>query len=391
MKKFISLFMAFMMVFSCAALAEDAEADQTTSPLKTSIGNQLGFELLRHTYLCEQQALISPTSLTFALSMAAAGAQGETREQILNALDVEELSMDELRALTDSLTVRGVKVANAAFIYENINPKEEYLSSLVNSLDAEIFLFEQMHSVLYEINEWAREKTDGMIDAILDGKPDPSLAMVLINALAMDANWMFPFSTESTSTGIFHSVSSDIETEFMHSTRFLHYIKGDTFQAVNLPYENEALNMLVILPDEGCMYDTLDTLVENGLSLFEGMAQKRVSLALPKVDISASLELAESLQTLGIELPFTTMADFSGMVEGTPLYIGGVTQAVTLTVNESGTRAAAATAISMLAGSAMIADLPIDMTVDRPYIMLVYDQETNSILFAAAISDPTAA
>ena len=149
--------------------------------------------------------------------------------------------------------------------------------------------------------------------------------------------------------------------------------------------------MLVILPDEGCMYDTMDALVENGLALFENMEQKRVDLALPKLEISASLELSDSLQTLGITLPFTSMADFSGMVEDTPLCIGGVTQAVTLTVNEDGTRAAAATAVSMIVTGALITEDPIEMTVDRPYILLIYDQETNSILFAAAISDPTAA
>ena len=104
--------------------------------------------------------------------------------------------------------------------------------------------------------------------------------------------------------------------------------------------------------------------------------------------MSASMDLTDALQSLGLEKPFSAEADFSGMAEEGGLFISSVRQSAYLEVNEQGTRAAAATVVAM-AGSALETEPPVDMTVNRPYILLVYDAETNSILFAAVVSDPS--
>jgi len=383
MRKWLALFFSFLLAFSFPALAESDSA-----ALDNSLGNQLGLEILQQLYLHDLQALVSPVSLTFALSMAAEGAQGETHEQLLSALGTDTLSLDTLRVAMDSLMFRGVKIANSAFISTKVDPRESYIGSLVGALDAELFLFEHMQDVLFEINEWARLKTDGMIESILEGKPDPSLLMVLINALAMDAKWQYPFDEDATDTGLFQTPSGKVEAQFMHATYTLPYLDTDLFQAVYLPYEAESLGMYVILPDENCMYDTFQALTENGMSLLDEMTGQRVALALPKVDMDRSMELSEILLALGVTVPFSSQADFSGILEDEALHIGGITQTVSLEVNEQGTRAAAATAVMMAMG-AMPTQPPVEMVVDRPYIMLIYDEETSSILFAAAVSDPT--
>ena len=137
------------------------------------------------------------------------------------------------------------------------------------------------------------------------------------------------------------------------------------------------------------MHDTLEALAAGGMELLGGMQSERVALSLPRVKMSVSLNLTETLKDLGLEALFSPEADFSGMVEEGSLYVSGVVQNVCLEVNEQGTRAAAATMVG-LAGSALEEQPPIEMEVNRPYALLIYDEETNTILFAAVVSDPSA-
>lgn len=384
MKRWLSLLLALMFAFSACALAEPADA----TAIDSSIGNQLGLDVLHQLYLYDQQALFSPVSLTYALAMAAAGARGDTLDELLATLDIDELSLDALGIAADSLNVRGAKSANAAFVSSDIALQDAYLGSLRGALDAGIFSFSQLENAKDEINAWAREKTDGMVDPLLADSLEPNLLLMLANAMALDAKWRVPFDEDATQAGMFDAPHGAVDVEYMRATRQMPYLQGETFQAVYLPYAQESLGMVVILPEAGRMYDTLDLLAANGLDLLDDMQNETVALALPKLKMSASMDLTDALQSLGLEKPFSAEADFSGMAEEGGLFISSVRQSAYLEVNEQGTRAAAATVVAM-AGSALETEPPVDMTVNRPYILLVYDAETNSILFAAVVSDPS--
>ena len=385
MKRWLSLMVALMLAFSSCALAEPADA----TAIDSSIGNRLGLEVLNRLYLYDQQALLSPVSLTYALAMAAAGAQGDALEALLCALDVDALSLDALGVAADSLEVRGLKSANAAFVSDAVILRETYASALKGALDAEIFDFARTESALDAINGWAREKTDGMIDPFLANGLDPNLLLMLVNAVALDAKWRVPFDGTATGEGVFAAPGGEVPVDYMRATRSMDYLEGETFQAVYLPYAQEALGMYVILPEEGRMHDTLEALAAGGMELLGGMQSERVALSLPRMKMSVSLNLTETLKGLGLEALFSPEADFSGMVEEGSLYVSGVVQNVCLEVNEQGTRAAAATMVG-LAGSALEEQPPIEMEVNRPYALLIYDEETNTILFAAVVSDPSA-
>lgn len=315
-------------------------------------------------------------------------ARGDTLDELLAALDIDELSLDALGIAADSLNVRGAKSANAAFVSSDIALQDAYLGSLRGALDAGIFSFSQLENAKDEINAWAREKTDGMVDPLLADSLEPNLLLMLANAMALDAKWRVPFDEDATQAGTFDAPHGAVDVEYMRATRQMPYLQGETFQAVYLPYAQESLGMVVILPEAGRMYDTLDLLAANGLDLLDDMQNETVALALPKLKMSASMDLTDALQSLGLEKPFSAEADFSGMAEEGGLFISSVRQSAYLEVNEQGTRAAAATVVAM-AGSALETEPPVDMTVNRPYILLVYDAETNSILFAAVVSDPS--
>lgn len=383
MKRWLALLMAFLLVFSSCALAEPADA----TAIDSDIGNQLGFSILHQLYLYEQQALLSPASLTYALAMTAAGARGETREELLAALGIDELSLDALRIAADSQAARGVKIANAVFVASGIELSNSYLGTLRSALDAEIFDNIQPQDAVSEANDWARKKTDGMIDPLLEEAPGLNPLLMLVNALALDAKWRVPFDESATEDGIFYSPAGEITTPFLRATRHMDYIESEIFQAVYLPYEAESLGMYVILPNEDRIYDTLDAFAEHGMALLDGAQSRYVALSLPKIQLNASVDMGDLLKNVGVTLPFSPDADFSGISEDSSLYIDRIVQASFLEVSEQGTRAAAATAVAM-AGSSMETDTPVNLTVDHPYLLLLYDGETNSILFAAAISDP---
>ena len=130
--------------------------------------------------------------------MAAAGARGDTLDELLATLDIDELSLDALGIAADSLNVRGAKSANAAFVSSDIALQDAYLGSLRGALDAGIFSFSQLENAKDEINAWAREKTDGMVDPLLADNLEPNLLLMLANAMALDAKWRVPFDEDAT-------------------------------------------------------------------------------------------------------------------------------------------------------------------------------------------------
>lgn len=367
-KRWICLIMAALLLFG-GALAEN-------------VGNQLGFEMLRALNDDAKNQVISPISLTFALAMAAEGAQGETQAQMLDALEID--TIEEMIALIEPLRNAGVKIANAAFAKEDLQPLDEYVTTLREMHDAEWFEGLDADS----INAWVREKTDGMIEKMIDVMPDAELA--LVNAVAMDAQWRSAFRSEDTKNEVFHAQSGDIEVPMMHQTMWARYGTQEDIQFVRLAYCDSSLAMYAVLPGEGGVSETLDRLCEQGMDFFAWNEDNaHVELALPKTDIMAENRLNETLIALGMELPFSSIeADFSGISATKNLYIDSILQKARLMIDEDGTRAAVATVIMIAEGAAPITQ-NVELTFDRPYVIVIAEEETQSVVFAAVIANPS--
>lgn len=367
-KRWIGLIMAAILLFG-GALAESA-------------GNQLGFETLRALNDDAKNQVISPISLTFALAMAAEGAQGETQAQILDALEIDKI--EETIALIEPLKNAGVKLANAAFAKADLQPLDEYVTVLRERYDAEWFEGLDADS----INGWVCEKTDGMIEKMIDAMPDAELA--LVNAVAMDAQWRSPFRSEDTQNEVFHAPSADVEIPMMHQTMWARYGTQEDIRFVRLAYCDSSLAMYAVLPGKGGVSETLDRLCEQGMDFFAWNEENaHVELALPKTDITAENQLKETLIALGMEMPFSSIeADFSGISRKTELYIDSILQKARLIIDEDGTRAAAATAIMLAEGAAPMTQ-NVELTFDRPYVVVIAEEETQSVVFAAVIANPS--
>ncbi len=364
------LLAAMLVLFVCAAPAAQAG----------------DVRLLRTLYADRGQTVVSPVSLNLALAMAAEGAKGETRAQLLAAAGLTEEGLADFVQKALALQASGVSMASAAFVKAGLNVLPGYDALLKDRYQAERFALGD--DVNAEVNAWVKEKTGGLIDSLLDQPPDPNLQMMLVNALALTADWAGSFAAEDTYSQTFHAPDGDVDADFMHREAYMPYVELAGLRAVRLSYDGSALGLTIVLPD-GDLMDALDAIAALSPNWDASTdALSKVALALPKLSAKDSLSLADTLKAMGVTEAFSDAADFSGIDGEKDLMIGSVLQKTRLDIDEEGTTAAAASSVGMIAKAAPMEEPSVEFTVDRPYILLLTDSETGLTLFAAAIEKP---
>lgn len=355
MKKLISFLLCLCVVGACAA-AEDSS-----------------FALLQKLYTAGENTVFSPVSLFAALGMAAEGAEGDTRDEIL--------------ALISETTSGEIHSANALFTAPDILLKDDYRAAIDQGYGAEYFPIDE--AIVEKVNAWISEQTDGMIEDFMQTPPEKA-GLILINAVAMEKDWAKPFEEYNTYEADFFAGEQTLPVQMMHQTSHFDYCEKDGAQIIRLPYKDSSLEMWIALPEEGGMDTFLAGLCENGLEYFTADATAaQVFLSLPKIDVADENSLREVLMQLGMCLAFGEDADFSGISE-TAMYISGVVQKARLQVNEKSTKAAAATMISLARGAMMEMEPPVEMNVNRPYFFAVRDSATGALCFCGVIENPLA-
>ena len=206
MKKILSIFLCLVLL-GCVALAEPVAEEPSST-----VGEKLGFALLKELYAGGGNVMLSPASLALALGMAAEGASGETLDQILAALGTQDAS--ELSGAVPE----EISSANAAFAAQGLPLKGAYVDRLSEAYGAE--WFELDADVVEKVNAWVAEHTDGLIDRLLSEAPDPQTGLILINAIAMDAKWASPFKAYNTIEDVFHAPEGDVTVEMMYQQDF---------------------------------------------------------------------------------------------------------------------------------------------------------------------------
>ena len=363
----------------------------TAPALSEASGNLLGLSLLADMTDGTENAAISPLSLQMALSLAREGAAGETRvelDALLAGDDIDAQSLLENARYADDYarggaSVPGLRAANAGFV----DPEVELLPDYVSRVDAEWLPLDADPA---NINAWASEHTDGLIDRILTAPLSPDTALCLVNALAMEARWEYAFDEDDTYRGAFHAPDGDVETDLMYREHDFSYGERDGAQLVRLPYQGTSLAMYVILPEEGDVQSALQALAQEGMAYFDGMEiGPDVHLTLPKFSLTYGGSLLDGLRARGMTLSASPDADFSAMCADVPLYIGDVLQNVRVDVDEEGTRAAAVTALLMQPGASMPLEEPefVEMTVDRPFLFVIADDASGAIAFAGVVAE----
>jgi serpin B len=349
----------------------------------------------------------SPYSVSLAFSMLYAGARGNTAtelEQTLRFLP-QEAHHQAFNALDQRLTQRAVTpqpteetgaafeltVANAVWGQQGFSVQPDYLTTLAAQYGAGLRTVDfvgQPQQATDTINDWVAEQTRERITDLLP--PDaisPQTRLVLTNAVYFNASWATPFSAADTVAGTFMlRDQTTVEVPLMRRNPLrVPYTETEAYQAVRLPYVEQTVDMLVLLPREG-QFETVEQQLNAGFvqQAQRGMEEYDVNLTLPRFAVETDMDLKALLQGMGLKQPFNAMADFSGITEGGGLYVSDALHRSTITVDEQGAEASAATAAAM-AESALE---QVKMTVTRPFIFAITDRETGAILFLGRVMNP---
>ena len=339
---------------------------------------------------------ISPYGISSALAMTYAGARGNTATEMAKSLHFG-MPQEKLPGLFKSLNAQlmanaeksGQKLAIAnGLCLTGGDVSKEFKKLLKNDYSAELFT-----GNLETINGWVKEKTEEKIPKILD-KLDPNSVCVLLNAVYFKGNWASQFDKKRTRDATFSvSASKKATVPMMYQKANFKMLPKDGFQMVSIPYEGEQISMVVLLPRAVDGLAKVEAQV-TPLTLKRWMAEldsrraRKIMLFLPKFKLETNYDLVPTCKAMGISDAFdASMADFSGM--GWPkgkLYISQIKHKAFVEVNEEGTEAAAATAVEMATKSAR--RHPI-FRADHPFLFLIRDTQTGSILFIGRVVDPT--
>jgi len=350
----------------------------------------------------------SPYSISLALAMTFAGARGETEHQMADAMHFS-LLQDRLHPAFNSLdielTSRGegargkdeggfrLNIVNAIWGQKDYNFLSEFLDILAENYGAGLrvldFVKEPEPSRI-TINDWVSDQTEGRIeDLIPQGAIDALTRLVLTNAIYFNAAWQYPFNEEATVDGTFNLLDgTKITVPMMNQRESFGYAEGETYQAVELPYDGNELSMVILLPKAGQFeafegslnYKTVEGIISD-------INRRQVSLQMPKFEFESEFSLKSVLANMGMPIAFSGDADFSGMTGSPDLFIDEVIHKAFVSVDEAGTEAAAATAVIMKLTA--IPEMPIEFTIDRPFLFLIRDIETGTILFIGRVVNPT--
>lgn len=352
----------------------------------------------------------SPYSISSALAMTYAGAEGQTAEEMaavfhflleedrlhpaFNALGQYLESLADQELPDDMGEPFQLNIANAIWGQKDFHFESEFLDTLAVHYGAGLRLLDFIQSPdesRVTINDWVSDETKERIqDLIPEGAIQSDTRLVLSNAIYFKAAWLETFEESLTEDGIFYGLGGEeIITPMMSlgSDASLPYYLGDGFQAVQLPYVGGQVAMLVLVPDEGEFSAFEEDLNPEILDLIiENLAYQAMYLKFPKYEFESEVSLAAILAQMGMPSAFSGSADFSGMTGDKDLFISDVFHKAFVSVDEEGTEAAAATAV-LMALTAAPQD-PLHMVVDRPFLFLIRDVQTNTILFMGRVVEP---
>lgn len=403
-----------IMTFLAAGLPATSayQPDSNLDKLVAS-NNAFALEFYRHRSAAPDANLIfSPFSISQAFGMVMGAARETTAQQVAAAMHYQLPSEDlhpAFAALNTDLREREtpendsaerlqLNIANSLWAQDNFPFRQSYVDLVRDYYDGGLY-FRDFTSAPEEvrtaINDWIEDQTEDKIeDMLAPGSVSPMTRMVLVNAIYFNGSWAFPFEEDTTQDDTFTLLDgSTVTVPMMTQQESFGYMRGDGFQAVELPYYGQDMAMLIILPDEG----QLETFrAEFGPEQFntirEGLAGQKVRLTMPRFEFKTSLDLTAALSALGmVDLFDPNQADLTGMFDpaatNETLFVSTAIHEAYIGVDEAGTEAAAATAMAF-ATAAPEPEEPLVLHLDRPFIYSIYDRQTGAILFMGHVMNP---
>ncbi len=408
MKRIASLLILSSLVFtSCASSGNAANLSETITPNDNVAASEISdyaseltdfsVNLFSESFSEETNTLISPLSILYALAMTANGAKGDTLSQMeeIFGIDTETLNAcikDYAFSLPSSEKYK-LNLANSIWFTddERFTVNEDFLQTNADYFSADIFKAPFDSSTKKDINNWVKEKTDGMIPEIIDKIP-PNAVMFLVNALAFEAEWQEIYKKDQVHDTVFTTESGDEHTvEMMYSDEGV-YLEDEYATGFMKYYSDRKYAFAALLPNEGTsVSDYIASL--SGEILRETLTNPTyvtVNAGIPKFEFEFDTELSAVLSSMGMSDAFDEYnADFLGLGTSTGgnIFISSVLHKTYISVGEKGTKAGAATVVVMEDCMAME---PIDhktVILDRPFVFMLIDTETMLPFFIGSVMD----
>ena len=391
-------------------------ADPLDNDSVEGYGNQamadFGVKLLQERRKEDSNVLVSPLSVMSALGMAQSGARGTTLSQMEKTLGISRDTLNRYsKSYIDSVAepymgwasdwsttkqvVRKFNIANSAWFNSNLNSlslSTDYTNTIKNYYNASVNTLPFNDEAKQKINGWVSDKTDGMVPSIIDEVSEDAM-MYLVNALAFDGVWADRFDPRyNVHEGTFTNAdNSTLTVDYLHSTEY-NYIKDSNATGFYKPFADSEYAFAAILPNKGTSLDDyVKTLTGSKVrSLLKNSRSEKTFIKMPKFKLEYGIEMSQTLQTMGMTNAFDpAKADFSNMITSAPYkpYISRVIHKTAIDVNETGTKAAAATAVEVMPGAAPEEVKPHEVYLTRPFVYMLINTKTGTPFFIGTMDD----
>ena len=361
--------------------------------------NRFGLELFRNITFQQEEnknTMISPLSISLALGMTYNGAMGSTKEAMAETLGVQGLTTEEFNRSYQQLIEELVSVdpkvtmeiANSIWYKQSFEVRQEFIDVNQKYFHAAVSDLDFNDSGACEtINKWVSDHTKGKITKIIEKIPSQAL-MYLINALYFNGKWKYQFDPSETVNKPFYlEDGGQVEVDMMHIENGFNYYRGANLKALEMPYGRGNYSMVCMLPDTS---DGIENLIagmsqETWNSMVNGFSKKNLEVEFPRFKFKYQKSLKEILGLLGMEVAFTSQADFSNIHSNGGLCISEVLHKTFVEVDEKGTEAAAVTAVEIantVSGGNTI-------RFNRPFVFAIREISTNTIVFVGKFVDPS--
>ncbi|KFO95711.1 Alpha-1-antiproteinase 2, partial [Calypte anna] len=334
-----------------------------------------------------QNIFFSPISISTSFAMLALGAKSETLVQILEGLSFNLKNIQEQEIHEGFCQLLG----NALFIGKTQKPVQKFLDDVKNFYESEVFStdFNNSSGAENQINSYIEEKTNGKIVKLVENL-DPLTTMVLVNYVFFKAHWEKPFSTLYTKEeDFFVDQKTSVKVDMMYRKGYYRNYFDEKLSCwlVQIPY-NGNVAALFVLPDEGKMKQVEAALLKRTVSNWEKfLHDRKIHLHIPKFSISGTYDVKRIVKHVGMINLFTEQADLSGITENNGLLVSKVIHRAVLNVHENGTEVAGATVQELTWRSGDIPHPP-RIRFNRPFLLVIVDKYTRTVLFIGKIVNP---